>query len=80
MNNETEGKCPIMHGALATNSSTGTSTRDWLHNQLNLSILHQHDAKSDPMVEGFAYSDDLNYIAFDSLTDDLNHLMIYSSS
>ena len=55
MNNETEGKCPVMHGSLTSNSSSGTSNKDWWPNQLNLNILHQHDAKSDPMDMGFDY-------------------------
>ena len=75
MSNETEGKCPVMHGALTTNSSTGTSNRDWWPNQLNLSILHQHDSKSDPMEEGFNYREEFNKIDYDALKDDLNNLM-----
>ena len=75
MNNETEGKCPVMHGALTTNSSTGTSNRDWWPNQLNLSILHQHDAKSDPMDEGFDYREEFNKVDFNALKEDLNNLM-----
>ena len=39
MSNETEGKCPVMHGALTSNSSSGTSNKDWWPNQLNLNIL-----------------------------------------
>ena len=75
MSNETEGKCPVMHGALTTNSSTGTSNRDWWPNQLNLSILHQHDSKSDPMDADFDYREEFNKIDFDSLKADLNDLM-----
>jgi hypothetical protein len=29
MAEKTEGKCPVMHGAMTTNSSSGTSTKDW---------------------------------------------------
>ena len=37
MSNETQGKCPVMHGAVATNSSeNSTSVRDWWPNNLNL--------------------------------------------
>ena len=75
MSNETEGKCPVMHGALTTNSSTVTSNRDWWPNQLNLSILHQHDSKSDPMDADFDYREEFNKIDFDSLKADLNNLM-----
>ncbi len=55
MSNETEGKCPVMHGALTSNSSSGTSHKDWWPNQLNLNILHQHDQKGDPMDADFDY-------------------------
>ncbi|MDA9195526.1 catalase/peroxidase HPI [Gammaproteobacteria bacterium] len=75
MNNDTEGKCPVMHGALTTNSSTGTSNRDWWPNQLNLSILHQHDSKSDPMDDGFDYREEFNKVDFNALKEDLNNLM-----
>jgi hypothetical protein len=55
MTNDTESKCPVMHGSLSSNGSTGTSNKDWWPNQLNLSILHQHDRRSDPMDEGFGH-------------------------
>ena len=42
MTDKTEGKCPVMHGAMTTHSSSGTSNKDWWPNQLNLNILHQH--------------------------------------
>ena len=41
-------KCPVMHGALTSNRTTGTSNQDWWPNQLNLSILRQHGAEFDP--------------------------------
>ena len=55
-----ENKCPVKHGALTSNKSTGTSNKDWWPNQLNLSILHQHDKKSNPMKEGFKYKEEFN--------------------
>ena len=56
MSKEIQGKCPVMHGAAATNSSeNSTSVRDWWPNNLNLNILHQHDSKSDPLEDGFNY-------------------------
>ena len=48
-------KCPVMHGAMTSNKDTGTSNRDWWPNQLNLSILHQHNQKSNPMNKDFDY-------------------------
>ncbi len=55
--NTSDGKCPVMHGSLTSNSSSGTSNKDWWPNQLNLSILHQHDRKGDPFDESFDYSE-----------------------
>ena len=71
----TEGKCPVMHGSLSSNSSTGTSNQDWWPNQLNLSILHQHDKKTNPMDEGFNYAEEFKSLDYDSLKKDLNDLM-----
>ena len=75
MNNDTEGKCPVMHGSLSSNSSTGTSNKDWWPNQLNLHILHQHDVKSDPMDPDFNYEEEFKKLDFQSLKQDLNDLM-----
>ena len=72
---ENEGKCPVMHGAMTSNSSSGTSNKDWWPEQLNLNILHQHDRKSDPMGDGFDYRKEFNEIDYDALKADLNDLM-----
>ena len=72
---ENEGKCPVMHGAMTSNSSSGTSNKDWWPEQLNLNILHQHDRKSDPMDEGFDYRKAFRGIDYDALKQDLNDLM-----
>ena len=43
---DNENKCPVMHGALASNSNSGTSNKDWWPNQLNLYlILNYFDLK-----------------------------------
>ena len=75
MSNNTEGKCPVMHGSLSSNSSTGTSNKDWWPNQLNLSILHQHDVKSDPMDADFDYEEEFKKLDYQALKQDLNDLM-----
>jgi len=75
MSKDNESKCPVMHGALTTNSASGTSNRDWWPNQLDLSILHQHDQKSDPMDDGFDYREEFKKLDFDALKKDLNDLM-----
>jgi catalase-peroxidase len=65
----------FMHGSLSSNSSTGTSNKDWWPNQLNLSILHQHDHKSDPMDEGFDYAEEFKKLDYEALKKDLTDLM-----
>ena len=70
-----ESKCPVMHGSLSSNSSTGTSNQDWWPNQLNLNILHQHDRKTNPMDEDFNYAEEFKKLDFHALKKDLNDLM-----
>ena len=78
MTEKNENKCPVMHGALTNNSSGGTSNKDWWPNQLNLSILHQHDKKSDPMDDGFDYAEEFKKLDYEALKKDLNDLMTAS--
>ena len=68
-------KCPVMHGAVTSNNSSGTSNRDWWPNQLNLNILHQHDKKTNPMDEDFDYREEFKKIDYDTLKKDLHDLM-----
>ena len=74
MTDKVEGKCPVMHGAMTTQSSTGTSNKDWWPNQLNLNILHQHDSKSNPMDDDYDYRKEFSKIDYDALKKDLNEL------
>ncbi|GMK40625.1 catalase-peroxidase [Paenibacillus sp. CCS19] len=69
------GKCPVMHGSATSYKSSGTSNRDWWPNQLNLSILHQHDRKSNPMGEDFDYAEEFQKLDYNALKQDLRDLM-----
>ncbi|XWE63913.1 catalase/peroxidase HPI [Sporomusa sphaeroides] len=53
----------------------GTSNRDWWPNQLNLNILHQHPAKSNPMGEDFNYAEEFKSLDLDAVKKDLYALM-----
>jgi catalase-peroxidase len=64
-----------MHGALTSNSASGTSNKDWWPNQLNLNILHQHDNKSNPLGEDFDYRKEFEKLDYKALKKDLNDLM-----
>ena len=75
MDGNNVGKCPVMHGAVTTNSSSGTSNREWWPNQLNIGILHQHDQKSNPMGANFNYREEFKSIDYKALKKDLHDLM-----
>ena len=75
MAENTEGKCPVMHGAMTSNSSTGQSNKDWWPDALNLNILHQHDRKSNPLGEDFDYREEFQKLDYAALKKDLNDLM-----
>ncbi|UWQ00411.1 catalase/peroxidase HPI [Aliiroseovarius crassostreae] len=64
--------CPVAHGA----TSTGTrSNSDWWPGQLNLRILHQHGAKSNPMGDGFDYAKAFEGLDLEAVKADLTALM-----
>ncbi len=64
------GKCPVMHTSFGVRSN-----RDWWPNQLNLRILHQNSALSDPMGEGFNYAEAFKGLDLKALKKDLYALM-----
>jgi catalase-peroxidase len=68
MDEETR-KCPF------TGGSRARSNRDWWPNQLNLQVLHQHSALSDPMGEAFDYAEEFNSLDLNAVIEDLHALM-----
>ncbi|MBL8847335.1 MAG: catalase/peroxidase HPI [Hyphomicrobium zavarzinii] len=72
------GKCPVAHGASLASSTAMRSNRDWWPNQLNLKILHQHSALSDPMGEAFNYAEEFQKLDYEALKKDLRALMTES--
>ena len=69
------GKCPVAHGAKIASNTSVRSNRDWWPNQLNLKILHQHSALSNPMGENFNYVEEFKKLDYDALKADLAALM-----
>lgn len=67
-----QGKCPVMHGG-ATESEM--SVMEWWPKALNLDILHQHDSKTNPMDEGFDYSEAVKTLDYAELKKDITALM-----
>jgi catalase-peroxidase len=62
-------------GAKKSSAGRGMSIRDWWPNQLNLSILHQHSSKSNPMGEDFNYAEEFKKLDLMALKQDLYALM-----
>ena len=71
-------KCPVTGMGGSPTAGGGTSNRDWWPNQLNLRILHQHSAKSNPMDRDFNYAEAFRKLDFGALKKDLYALMTNS--
>ena len=78
----TGGKCPFphMHGTTpkptaAPTNAGARSNRDWWPNQLNLKMLHQNSALSDPMGADFDYTKEFKSLDLSALKKDLYALM-----
>ena len=71
-------KCPVMHGASSNATFAGRSNRDWWPNQLNLAVLHQHAALSNPMGAAFNYAEAFNTLDLKAVKADLFALMTTS--
>lgn len=68
-------KCPFMSGQLKKSAGGGTSNRDWWPNQLNLSILRQHSALSNPMGTDFNYAEAFKSLDLEAVKKDIYDLM-----
>ncbi|MBL0043038.1 MAG: catalase/peroxidase HPI [Flavobacteriales bacterium] len=65
-----------MHGALRNPvAGRGTGNRDWWPNQLNLGILHQHQAVSNPMDPDFNYAEAFKKLDLKAVKADLTKVM-----
>jgi catalase-peroxidase len=58
------GKCPVVH-----------TNRDWWPHQLNIQVLHQHSARSNPMGEAFDYAKEFKSLDLNAVIRDLQALM-----
>ncbi|MCL4206211.1 MAG: catalase/peroxidase HPI [Pirellulaceae bacterium] len=87
------GKCPVTGAILSLtglttvseepaaygNTAAGSmSIGDWWPNQLNLQILHQNSAKSNPMGEDFKYAEEFKKLDVEALKKDIHELMTTS--
>ena len=51
------------------------TNKDWWPDMLNLSVLHQHTPKSNPMDEGFSYPQEFKKLDLDAIKNDIKALM-----
>ncbi len=68
----TESKCPFSGGP---NGPKGPANHDWWPNQLDLSVLHQHSALSNPLGADFDYAKAFKSLDLDAVIKDLKALM-----
>jgi len=69
-----ESKCPVAGGR--KHSLAGAQTNaGWWPNQLNLKILHQNSALSDPMDPAFDYAEEFKSLDLDAVIKDLHKVM-----
>jgi catalase-peroxidase len=82
-------KCPMHAGAKKSEnqqttvvepktSMSGTTNKDWWPNQLNLTVLRQHSALSDPMDPGFDYAKAFNSLDYYALKKDISAVLTNS--
>ena len=72
MDNNSAGKCPVMHGSVTQH---GNSNTDWWPNNLNLDILHQHDTKTNPLGEDFNYAEEFKKLDLEAVKNDVKALL-----
>ncbi len=68
-------KCPVTGMTREHAVGKGASSRDWWPNQLNLRVLHQHSAKSNPMGPDFDYAAEFKQLDLPAVKRDLYALM-----
>jgi catalase-peroxidase len=86
--------CPVAHDSVTANGSesenpaidsptpkTGgrpRTTRDWWPNQLDLSVLHAHSSKANPLGEGFSYAEEFAKLDVEALKRDIGEVLTTS--
>ena len=74
-NLDKSGACPIMHGG---NTGTGNSVTKWWPSALNLGILHQHGARTNPMDSDYNHRDAVKALDYDAVKSDVKALLTES--
>ena len=66
------GQCPVMHGG---NTGMDNHVTKWWPHLLNTSILHQHDARSNPMDLGYDHREAVKSLDHQAVWDDVKALL-----
>jgi catalase-peroxidase len=83
------GQCPVMHGGTPPSASNGShvnpmvnmkgnTNREWWPNQLDLSVLRQHSALSNPMGPDFDYEKAFTTLDYYALKADIKNVLTSS--
>jgi catalase-peroxidase len=72
-----ESESPVIPAPTPTVSRPRTN-QDWWPNQLNLQVLRQHSAQSNPMGQDFNYAEEFKTVDLDALKRDMFELMTTS--
>jgi len=85
---EGKGECPFHSGGASKQTEnkmegskspkSAPTNKDWWPNQLDLSVLRQHSALSNPMDESFNYKKSFSTLDYEALKNDLRQLMTQS--
>ncbi len=76
--NESEKLCPVAGGARSRMAVGSVANQRWWPNQLNLRVLRQNSALSDPMGEAFDYAKAFESLDLDAVKQDITALMTTS--
>ena len=73
-----DAKCPVAGGPRRHTVAGAPTNAGWWPEQLNLKMLHQHSALSNPMDKGFNYAEEFKSLDLDAVIKDLHELMTTS--
>lgn len=72
------GKCPVDHGGGGkggNNGRRGPANRDWWPKSLDIGMLHNNSAKSNPLGPDFDYAEEFKKLDLNAIKADLRTLM-----
>jgi catalase-peroxidase len=73
-----EAKCPFSGHTNNAPQARARSNRDWWPNALDVSVLHQHSPRGNPMGPAFDYAEEFRTLDLDAVVKDLHVVMTES--